>query len=206
MNLPRKDENGKSYLSYSQISLFIKDKQEYYRQYVLNEKWEGNVWTDWGSKVGVSIETNCFDNFNLNEVEILKQVPRLDEFEKPVILDYGNFFIKGFIDTNSKDYKRIIDIKTGGKDKEHQYKLNSYTQLCYYALSIRQMYGITPEVGQVCFIRRGGNPYKNQPLIVADEKPLLIDVDISMKRLKQVYWDTIKIAKEIELFYEQTKN
>lgn len=207
LDLPKKDDDGMSYLSYSQISLFLKDKKEYYRQYILGEPFEGNWYTEFGQKVGKAIETNCFDEFSWSEQEVLKQVPRLDEFEKETRLKYDKhgFYIKGFIDTNLFNLAHIIDYKTGGKGKYTKYLQKDYTQLCYYALSLRQEFGITPLRAQVCFIERGGNAFKGESLFVVNKKPLIIEIDISEARLKSVYWNTIKIAKQIESFYKQYK-
>lgn len=202
MNLPKKDKDGNPYLSYSQISLFLKNKQEYYDRYVLENPFNGNAYTDFGSKVGEALESNYFSDFSIKEANTLKNCIRLDEFEKEVKLDFGNFYVIGFIDTNTKDYTRIIDYKTGGKGKELQYKSDEYTQLCYYALSLRQMYGITPKKAQVNFITRDGNAFRGEKLTVGNDT-LLIDVDISYERLKKVYNQTIKIAKAIVNFIEE---
>lgn len=200
MNLPKKDKNGSSYLSYSQISLFKRDKKEYYENYILGKTFEGNAYTDFGSKVGESLENNTFNNFTNKEVEVLKKVKRLDLFERKTILNFDGFYVLGYIDTVSKDLDYLIDYKTGGKNKEFQYLENDYTQLCYYALSLRQETGITPNKAQVNFIRREGNAFRGEKLKVAYEEPLLLNIDISLPRLTQVYYDTIEIAKEIEKF------
>jgi hypothetical protein len=207
MNLPRKDENGESYLSDSQIKLFLKDQNAYYKQYILGEPFLGNAFTEFGLKVGKAIETNNYDGFAPFEQTVLKKVPRLDHFEKEIKLRYDEhgFYLKGFIDTVDAGFNTIMDYKTGGKDKEHQYSERDYVQLCFYTLGLRQQYCITPKVGQVCFIRRGGNPFKGEELYVRVEKPLIIPVDISETRLKNVYWNTIKVAKMIEEFYLKNK-
>lgn len=204
LDLPKKDEQGKSYLSDSQIQLFKMDRDKYHRRYILGEKFEGNAYTDFGSKVGEALENNDFDGFTEEEAGVLKHCDRLDEFEKEVRLDFGGFYLLGFIDTNSKDYSRIIDYKTGGKGKERQYYEPEYKQLCYYALALRQEFGVTPTTAQVNFIRRDGNAFRGEELTVGIES-FLIDVDISYKRLKAVYWETIEIAKEVELFFINAK-
>ena len=202
MNLPRKDDNGTSYLSYSQIALFKRSRKEYRDRYIIGEKFEGNAYTDFGSKVGEAIENNDFSKFKKKEQSVLKKVTRLDEFEREVRLEYDGFYIKGFIDSNSSDFTHIIDYKTGGKNKEGQYKLSDYTQLPLYALSLRQETGVTPTVAEVNFIRRGGNAFRGEKLFVEAEDPLMIEVDISYNRLKSVYWGTLLAAKEIARFYE----
>jgi len=204
MNLPRKDKDGISRLSYSQIGLFKRSKKEYYENYILGKKFEGNEYTDFGSKVGEALEHNDFSKFKPNEQETLKKVKRLDEFEREVRLNYEGFYVLGFIDSNKSNLTEIIDYKTGGVKKEFQYAEQDYTQLCLYALSLRQETGITPSLASVEFIRRKGNAFRGQALTVGDEV-ISIPVDISLERLKTVYWDTLNAAKQIEKFYLENK-
>ena len=204
MNLPRKDKDGISRLSYSQISLFKRSKSEYYESYIEGKPFEGNEYTDFGSKVGEALEHNNFSSFKKDEQETLKKVKRLDEFEREVRLNYEGFYVLGFIDSNKSDFTEIIDYKTGGLKKEFQYAEPNYTQLCLYALSLRQETKITPSLASVEFIRRKGNAFKGQALTVGDEV-ISIPVDISLERLKSVYWDTLNVAKEIEKFYLENK-
>lgn len=201
LELPRKDKNGNSRLSYSQIKCFKESKQDFINRYILDEPFVSNEYIEFGSKVGEALETNNFNNFHELEEDILRKVERLDEFEKFVKLDFGGFIMYGYIDSNTHDLSKIIDYKTGGKKKELIYSKEDYTQLCYYALALRQEYGVTPDIAQVHFIRRGGNLYRGQDLVVAQEDPIIIDVDITEERLKRVYWDAIETAKEIEDFY-----
>jgi len=205
MNLPKKDKNGNSYLSYSQIALFKRDKSEYFEQYIVGKKFEGNAYTDFGSNVGEALENNNFDKFTKNEYGILKQVTRLDQFERRTILNCDGFYVVGYIDTLKSDYSMIIDYKTGGNKKEFQYLEDDYTQLHLYALSLRQETGITPTSASVEFIRRGGNAFRGEKLTVANEPPISIDIDISYERLKKVYNETLRTAKEIESFYSKNK-
>lgn len=205
MILPKKDENGNSYLSYSQISLFKRSQQEYYENYILGKRFDGNEYTEFGSNVGEALEENNFDKFSENETKILKQVTRLDEFERKTTLKYEGFYIVGYIDSMKSDYSKIIDYKTGGLKKEFQYSDDSYTQLHLYALSLRQETGVTPKEAVVEFIRRGGNAFRGEKLIVANEQPLKIEVNIEYERLREVYNDTLNTAKAIEKFYKINK-
>ena len=202
MNLPKKDKNGNGYLSYSQLSLFKRDKTAYFEQYIIGKPFEGNEYTEFGSNVGKALETNNFEKFTKNEAGILQKVTRLDEFERRTMLKFDEFYVVGYIDTNTKCLDEIIDYKTGGLRKEKQYSDNDYTQLHLYALSLRQETGVTPTKASVEFIRRGGNAYRGEKLVVANEEPIKINIDISYDRLKDVYYDTIRTAKEIDQFYK----
>ena len=199
--LPKEDKKGNSRLSYSQIKCFKENKREYVKRYILKDDFYVNKYMTFGSKVGNAIESNCYDCFSDSEKETLLKVERLDEFEKFVTLDFGGFVMYGYIDSSSYDLKKIIDYKTGSKGKHYKYLSLDYTQLHYYALALRQEYGVTPDIAQVHYITREGNPYRGVDLTVSDEEPLVLNIDISYERLKKVYWETINLAFEIESFY-----
>jgi len=205
MDLPTKDTDGNNYVSYSSLSLFLKSKEEYYKNYILKEKFEGNEYTDFGKKVGTALETNDFTLFESEEIETLKKVNRLDLFERKTTLKYDDFYVVGFIDTCTNDCKKIIDYKTGGNNKEFEYTKEDYTQLCYYSLSIKQELGYFPESAHVEFIRRKGNLYRNEKLSVSNEAPIIIPIDISYERCRKLYFNTKIIVNEINEFYKQFK-
>lgn len=200
MNLPIKDKHGNSYLSYSAINTFLKDREQFIKTYILKEPFIGNAYTNFGSKVGKAIELNDYSTFKPSEQEILTSLKRFDEFEKRIMLNFDSFYLVGYMDSNTFDLTKITDYKTGGAGKEFQYSQFDYIQMCYYALGIRQETGIQVKEATVQFIRRGGN--HKTGLFVANEKPIEIPIDLSEDRLKFVYWNTIKVAKEIEIFYE----
>lgn len=200
MNLPIKDKNGNSYLSYSAINSFYKDRAQFIKTYILKEPFKGNPYTDFGNKVGKALEKNDFTGFHEIEVNVLSKVERLDLFEHRININFDSFYLVGYIDTASFDLTKIIDYKTGGNGKELQYFESDYTQMCYYALGIRQETGINVKSASVEFIRRVGSPRTG--LFVGNEPSIKIPVDVSENKLKQVYWQTIKMAKEIEVFYE----
>lgn len=201
LNLPKKDKNGIGRLSYSQIKCFKENKNEFINRYILNKPFKSNEYIKFGNKVGNSIQHNNFNNFHELEEEILRKVERLDEFEKFVKLDFVGFVMFGYIDSINKEMTKIIDYKTGGNNKESKYSKEEYTQLCYYALALKQQEEKLPLKAEVHFITRSGNPYKYQDLVVDQKDPIIINVDISEERLKKVYWETIKTAEEIESFY-----
>ena len=79
INLPRKDDEGKFYMSYSQDSKWKKSKKDYFKSYFFGEKFEGNAYTDFGSAVGEAIENNDFSAFSKVATTVLKKATRLDE-------------------------------------------------------------------------------------------------------------------------------
>ena len=197
MILPKSDKDGIPYVSYSQIALFKRSPKEYKERYIDGKPFEGNIWTDFGQKVGEALELGEFSNLALHEQQILSQVTRLDDFEVEIRLEYDDFYVKGFIDTT--DYNTVIDYKTGGKDKELQYYDEDYWQCLIYALALRQE-GIIVEDSWVEFIRRVGNPWKGQQLTLSGE---IIRIPQDLSRMDAVYEEIPKLVKQISEFYEQ---
>jgi hypothetical protein len=201
INLPSKDKNGNSFLSYSQISLFLKDKEEYKNRYIIREPFKSNAYIDFGLKVDDALVKNDFSLFTKSEVNTLSKVTRLDLFQKKIIINFEGFYIIGFIDSCSNDFKELIDYKTGGKNKENEYKKDEYNQLNYYAIGIHQEVGYYPEKLSVEFIRREGNLYRGERLKVSNDEPIKIDFKVDEKYLVELYNETINIANEIQTFY-----
>ena len=201
MLLPKVDKDGVPYLSYSQISSFLKNKKEYIKSYFFNEPISFTAYLDFGNKVGRALEKNDFSDFDQEEQLVLNKVPRLDEFEKEIRVDFGEFYIKGYIDTNDKKLNHIIDYKTGSLNKVAEYEKDSYIQPQIYALGIEQETGKLPKKAEVILIERLGNAYKGEPLVLGKEI-IPIPINISRARVNEVKDIVINAAKEIEHYYK----
>lgn len=201
MDLPKKDKNGISRLSYSQISTFINNKNEYYRRYIEKRPFITNQFIEFGSKVGYALERNDFSLFEKQEINVLKKVTRLDLFEEFTVLEMDGFNVYGYIDTCSNDFKKIIDYKTGKIGNENKYMSDSYIQLQIYALSIMQQKNVLVDKASVEFITREGNPFRKEHLKVSKEDIKVVNVDVSEVKLIETKILIQKIASEIESFY-----
>jgi hypothetical protein len=211
--LPRTNKDGEYYLSYSQISTWKRSKREYIRQYFLGEAFEGNAYTDFGSKVGEALEDNDFTGFTAKETKFLKTIPRYDEFEREIKLRMDGFHIKGFIDTNTVDLQqacgvetelvdKIADYKTGDVDKKAaEYESDDYIQLDLYSAAIKQDTGQLPKEVKVFLIHRTGNAFKNEKLKLGDEF-VTITKKITQERIDQVLGEVQIIAEEISQYYK----
>lgn len=202
MILPKKDKNGIPYLSYSQVSSFIYNKADYIKNYFLKEPIQFRSYIDFGSKVGGALENNNFSAFDKDEQETLKKVTRLDEFEREIRLDFPEqgFYVKGFIDTNTKKLDHVIDYKTGGVNKVAEYEKDGYIQGLLYALGIEQHCKKLPKKVEVVLIERYGNAFKGEPLKVG-KIITHIPIDISAKRLKYAKELVIDTAYEISKYW-----
>lgn len=202
--LPRQDEDGRYYISYSQHDKWRTSKREYIRCYFFGEQFFGNVYTAFGDKVGIALQKNDFSEFSVRESRLLKKVTRLDFFEKRVELDLGAFFVLCYIDTCDKDLLEIIDYKTGDLNKEAYYRDDFYTQLVIYAAACKQTTGRLPKSAHVELIEREGNPYKGTPLTVGKEI-VKINQKITKERVKKATYDIIMSAINIHRYYKVYK-
>ena len=201
--LPRTDEEGKCYISYSQISKWKYPKggkKDYIKSYFFGERFEGNAYTDFGSLIGEALENNDFSAFSEKDQVVLDMITRLDEFEREVKLDFGDFYVKGFIDTNDKECTTLIDYKTGSMDKVDVYESDDYNQLGIYAAAIEQETGKLPESAHVELIERVGNAFRGEDLALGTEVAR-IPQDISPEKIEQIKADVLKVAKEISDYY-----
>ena len=208
--LPRKDDDGKCYISYSQHSKWKKSKKEYIKSYFFGEKFTGNAYTDFGSLIGEALEHNDFSAFTKKEQTLLKRVTRLDEFERTIKLKMDGFYVLGYIDTNDcapllkKDVgsatptevrhlvTTLVDYKTGDMTKVDVYEADDYDQLAIYAAAIEQEQGVLPKQAYVELIERVGNAFRGEDLALGNEV-VQIPQDITPKRIKAVKADIQKM-------------
>lgn len=201
MILPKQNKQGEYYLSYSQVSSFLKNKKDYFKRYFFGEGIDFTAYLDFGKDLGEAIAKGDYSNYKPSEQKLLNQIVRLDEFEKEIRIDFDGFHIIGYIDSNCKDYDHIIDYKTAGIGKEAQYTEEDYIQLQLYALGIKQQYGKVPKRAEVHAIERLGNAYKGEPLTVGNNINI-IPIDISEERLTFAKETVERAAKEISDYYQ----
>jgi hypothetical protein len=215
--LPKTDDNGDYYLSYSQISTWLKSKREYIRQYFFGEDDDNKglqKYGDFGHKVGESFENNDFSAWDKEETEFLKTIPQYDEFEREVTLKMDGFYLKGFVDTNTAPetdeknnlwVRKIADYKTGDVEKKGSsvidYSSDDYLQVEIYAAALRQEFGIAPNYGAVYLIGREGNAFKGEKLKLTKEY-ITIEKGITDDRLDFVVSEVQRVAEEISEYYK----
>jgi hypothetical protein len=180
---------------------------------MLKEKFEGNAYTDFGSKVGEALENDDFSEFTEKEQEFLKSVERYDEFERKINLQMDGFKVVGFVDSNTLETKKkngkkvevvkhLIDYKTGSVEtKVSEYESDKYTQLHIYAAALEQELGVLPETAKVVLIDRVGNAFKGEELKLGDTC-VEIEKNISKEVIDKVLKDVQDTAEEISKYYE----
>lgn len=214
--LPRTDDDGNSYISYSQIATWKKSKRDYIRQYFFDEEDTKDFlkpYGDFGNKIGEALENNDFSDFTEEEQKLMKLIPRYDEFEREIKLEMDGFYIKGFIDTNTVLRKnegkkkielveKIADYKTGEIEKRRpEYESDEYLQIPIYAAAIQQETGFLPKEAFVFLIERNGNAFKGEELTLGNEF-ITITKDVSQEKIDKAKIEIQEIAEDISKYYE----
>jgi len=201
IKLPKSDEQGKPYVSYSQLSKFRENRSDYFKNYFFGERFEGNAYTEFGTTVGEALENNDFKGFNTKEKKFLETIPRLDEFERKIELDFGDYYVVGYIDSNDSKCRKLIDYKTGDLGKVSKYDSDVYDQIQIYALAIEQETGTLPKEGSVILVERTGNAFKGEKLRLGTEY-VEIPQDFSKEALDKVKSDIVKTVEDISDYWK----
>ena len=216
--LPRKDEDGNYYISYSQLSKWKRSKRDYMRKYFFGEPDDNPAlqkYGDFGHKVGEAYENDDFSQWSEKETEYLKSLPYYDEFEREIKLQMDGFYVLGYIDSNTKaaphelSYKygkpyvhKILDYKTGEVAKRQaEYESNDYKQVAIYSAALQQEYGHLPDEAIVVLIGRDGNAFKGEELTLAMNHAIIpkeINQDVIDETLEYVQ----QTAEEISKYYQ----
>lgn len=126
----------KKYLSYSQIDLWIKNKNEYRLRYYEGKKSPDTVYTLFGRDVHEQIDTDP------KFADI-----RLPKAEHKILVEVSGIPVMGYLDTYHPVTHYFGDYKTGirkpdGKPRWTQYDVEMHEQLPFYSLLIQEKYGV----------------------------------------------------------------
>ena len=193
--LPRKDKEGKYYISYSQatswndkrsFNLGIEGRLEYMLSYFHKVRFPDQGWAMFGEdaenyvcykdltnkEVGeldainlanlkegrdLRLVGDSIDSFTEREKEIMDAIEPLGVFQKEIKIDFGDFYVLGYIDDALGDFKKIRDYKTCSENSSSRYYKDDYFQLDLYSMWVKQELGYYPDVLEVCMIERKGN-------------------------------------------------
>lgn len=221
LDLPKVYENeggnypqhvGKPKLSYSAYNSFNEEayKGEFFANYFLGKRGEGNIFTDFGGKCGVLFETDT-ETSDLSEfdVSVIKGIERPANalYEVEIVVDRGSYVIQGFIDREYLDVESnlvIDDLKTGAiKTKKAFYGGNEYQQTTLYAYQ-RELEGEHIAYSGVILLDRKGNGQEKYPLRLTGEIEN-IPTPYSKKRAEDFLKSFDKTAKKIEEYHKVYK-
>jgi len=127
-------------LSWSAISSFEYDKEQWYRKYVLNIQDPPTREMEFGKRFAKAIE----DGTPMAPVTVLPRV------EEKLSVMFGDIPLIGFMDTYDHDKRIVGEFKTG-KKAWTQERVDSHGQITMYLLMLYITYKIKPE-DYTCFL------------------------------------------------------
>jgi len=213
--LPRQDENGEYYLSYSQKStwsaiksfnLGISGRIEYMASYFLKRRWPDQGWAEFGQDVEDYVcEKSGADKFKPNELLVLDRITPLGLFQQEVkYYVLPNVYIKGFIDDMTPEKTLIRDYKTASVASKARYYKDDYTQLDLYANAVYKETGVLPQA-EVCIIERKGNCFgmvERRDLLSVGEEIWYHQREISLERIARVEAEVLTTIFDISSHYK----
>ena len=124
----------KPYLSYSQIDLWRKNKEQYRERYYFEDgvPFE-NAETIFGKKIAKMLEDGVSD-------PVLDKIPKYKFSEYRIQIEVGGVPFLGVMDSFSKKFKRIIEYKTG-KQSWDDVRVRRHDQLVVYSLLTKLKFG-----------------------------------------------------------------
>ncbi len=175
-------------LSWSAISSFQYDKDQWYRKYILGERQSENAAMTFGKLVGERLA---------KDPTYLPNVPRGDIYEYELRSSIKKIEMLGFIDSYSPDKKLLLEFKTGKAwDQE---KAQNHGQLRMYALMLYLKEKIKPEDLTIKLVSMETEARGDFSMtFVKNMKPLIFDVKLTTKDVLMFGAEIIKITKQME--------
>lgn len=166
---------NKPYISYSSSESWENYTNDFIKQKFAGIKLPQGLYASMGNYLGEAVEHGKFGEnpFGFTGQENFHLIPRPEgaEYEKMVLIDFGEFIFIGFIDIYLEDEDGTVDItdlKSGGKGKEKNYESEDYTQVVLYSAALEKQ-GRKIGKTSVWFVRRTGS-HINPPLHISDEQ------------------------------------
>lgn len=215
ITLPKIDKDGIPYLSYSQVSSWKEKKgfntgmlgrHEYIRRYFLGEKFEDRFgFAQFGQEVEdyITIRESA-DAFSTKEREVLERITPLGNYQSEFKIQFPEqgFYVIGYIDDATDDFKHIRDYKTASNNSKQKYYEDDYKQLDVYSLAVKQKYGYIPDKLEVVAVERLGNGFRGgRNVMSVGEEIWYIDRETSEDRLNTLYNDILETSLEISKYW-----
>lgn len=134
----------KSYLSYSAMDLWNRDRDAFRRRYYLGDPYFSTPYTEFGNAVGKALEDRDWNAPVLQPV--VGKVPQLTTPEHQIEVEIGGVPILMYLDDFNPEDCSILEYKTGIRDKNgkapwDRVHVRKHVQLPIYTLGVYKKYG-----------------------------------------------------------------
>lgn len=171
-------------LSWSAISSFEYDPEQWFDKYVLGKKQEETSAMLFGKQIGERLAS---------DPTFMPEVPRLPVYEYKLTARIGDIPLIGYIDAFDKDIPALLEFKTGKKwDRK---KAESHGQIDLYCAMLWAMHKIHPgdlDIKLVWMETEQGGDFSTQFVkgmkpVIFPLKKSMVDVLNMLVRVKKVY-------------------
>lgn len=190
----KKIDYKKRPLSWSAISSFQYDPEQWYKKYVLNERPPENAAMTFGKIVGERLA---------NDPTYLPEVPRAERFEHELRCKIGGIECIGFIDSYTPG-KLLLEYKTG--KPWDAMKAKDHGQLKMYALMLYIIDGVKPEELTIKLVSMETEARGDFSMtFVKNMKPLIFEVKLTTRDVLMFGAKLTKIVKEMEEYMNKCR-
>lgn len=175
-------------LSWSAISSFRYDPEQWYAKYIMGEPTIENEEMRFGKKIGKKLET---------DPTFMPEIPRHCKMEHPFHVKYNGMDLVGYCDSFcTKTNKKLLEYKTGkhGAYEWNRKKVNEHGQLTMYCLMNYITNKVRPEDMEIELIWMPTKKTEDGNFEVKIE----FDGPIQRFKAKRTMRDILKFAKEID--------
>lgn len=203
---------GKPKISYSQIDSWNNPlyKGQYIENYFLGMPSSGNIFAEFGTKVGEWLEKEEESDLSFDDLSVLGKVGRPGgcEYEREIVVERpSGYVIQGFIDrTRSGEWDNesqleVVDFKTGNiEKKESFYASEDYQQTTLYTHALLEE-GEKVIWSGVVMLGRKGNGSEKSPIRLSGEIKD-IETPYSKARADKFLKKCDKTVKDISEYYK----
>lgn len=174
--------------SWSQISQWEYDKDEWYKRYILGERSPETGPMKFGKEIGERLAS---------DQSFMPEVPRLPVYEYKLIGTYEKIPLIGYIDAFSLEDKAFIEFKTGKNwDKK---KAESHGQIDLYCALLYAMHKIRPEeldIRLVWLATEENGGFETQ--FIKDMKPMVFPIKKTMVDVLNMLARVKRTVQEME--------
>ncbi len=174
-------------LSWSQISSFRYNKEQWYSRYVLDEKQVETPELKFGKLIGEKIE---------KDPTYLPQIPRHNKMEHPFSVMFDSIKMVGYADSFcTKTNKKLLEFKTGVKEW-NQKRVDSHQQIDMYCLMNYITNKVRPEDMEIQLIWLPTKKKESGDFSV--EIDFVDEQNIKIFKTKRTMRDILKFGQEIK--------
>lgn len=201
----------KQYLSYSQVSLWLKNKEQYRSKYYLNEPTFETTESLYGKLIAKIME----DPVEIAKNPTLALVPRYSEPEYDITVDIEGIPVRGYIDSYDPDTHSFYEYKTSHTNSWNKVSVAKHLQLPFYSLLIEEKH---KKVNRTCHLVWIETEFSKKTIefaghtLEADSRELRLTGKIeTFKRIipkwerERVRQLIVKVAEEIHEDYKRNK-